>query len=114
MTDAPALLRTPLHDRHVALGAVADFATDIGAVGAVAEAQQRQQHELLELSEHGRVVVFYMYHSVKYIEAKLPNLVLPRRRGASIMNSLKFASLSSFVPHGLFRERTTDGFRIVW
>ena len=47
--------------------ALLDVAADRGAVGAVAETQQRHQHELFELADHRREVVSSMFHIVKYI-----------------------------------------------
>jgi hypothetical protein len=55
-------------DRQGAPGPALDLTANRGAVGAGAQAQERQQHELLEVAEHG--VGFgtaHMYDIVKYI-----------------------------------------------
>jgi len=54
-------------DRDFTVSAILDLAADGRAVRAVAEAEQREQHQLLEFSEDGRIVVFNMYHLIKYM-----------------------------------------------
>ena len=47
-----------------------DVAADRRPPRAVAQAQQREQHQLLELADERRVVVLNMFHYVKYIDQK--------------------------------------------
>ena len=76
-------------DRHVALRALLDFAPDPGAVGAIAQPDERQEDELFELTEGRSEVVFIMYHMNTYIRRKrarsgLPDGMMPIIIGPSL------------------------------
>src|SRR5262245_13620885 len=99
-------------DRHLATGAILDLAADGRAVGAVSQAQQREQHQLLEFSENGGVVVFDMYHSFKYMTSKSSIFALPPNARARIIVASTLHRASFLRPARAQRKELLNGLRI--
>src|SRR5262249_11107251 len=78
-------------------GPVADFPEDRGAVGAVAEADERDQHEQLQLAEDRGVIILRpdLTHIVKDIMSIFAKFTLRARPQPTIIVLMSFAASST-------------------